>query len=98
MDKEQAANWTELLSEEQKVELQWLLEHRCTIEAHWAGPSPLHDLPEGLVLEVFVDKHAIVKARGNDVPGMFDHLCRAARSMFDWVQQYDPALSKSAEE
>jgi hypothetical protein len=81
--------WTHALSEEQLEQLRWLRAAKCTIEAQYAPPDPLHSLPEGLVLEALVDRHAVVKLRGtiDEIPEMFDRLYESAKALFEFVNR-----------
>lgn len=81
--------WTNALSEHQIEVLRWLRASKCTVEAVYAAPDPLHDMPEGLVLEVLVDKHAVVKLRGtvDEIPDLFDRVVDGARTLFDFVNE-----------
>lgn len=90
MKPEDAEGWAELLTDEQKGQLKWLQDHRCMLEASYAPPDPLQDSPAGLVLEVKVDRHAVTKIRGDNVPEMFAFLYRSARALFEYVEQHDP--------
>jgi hypothetical protein len=46
-------------------------------------------MPEGLVLEVLVDKHAVVKLRGtvDEIPDLFDRVVDGARTLFNVVNE-----------
>ena len=87
--------WAELLSDEQQQHLKWLHNHRCLVEVTRAPADPLQDLPEGYVIEVKVDRHALIRTRGTDIPGMFDYIFNAAKNLFDYVEQYDSAWKGS---
>lgn len=90
MKPEDIERWADHLTPEQRQQLDWLITHRCNIEATWAPADPLHDLPPGVVLEVLVNKHAVVKIRGTELSGMFDYIYKAARNLFDFVEQENP--------
>ncbi len=84
--------WTDALSEAQLRQLQWLRDRKCLVEAQLAPADPLRDQPEEVMLEVVVDKHAIVKIRGGDIPEMFDKAFMAAQNLFNYVNQREDRL------
>jgi len=84
-----ATTWTNALTEEQIKQLEWLRAAKCTVEASYIPPDPLHDQPEGVLLEILVDKHAVVKYRGTpgEIPRMFNQALNAARALFTYVNE-----------
>ncbi|AFZ69612.1 hypothetical protein Deipe_4263 (plasmid) [Deinococcus peraridilitoris DSM 19664] len=82
--------WVDFLTKEQKEKLRWLQNHRCMLEASWAPKDTLQDLSEGVVLEVKIDRHGVVKARGTDISEMFDYVFNSAKSLFEYVEKHDP--------
>lgn len=87
-----ATTWTDDLTPEQLDQLQWLRERKCIVEAQFAPPDPLHGMPAGVVLEVMVDKHAVVKIRGENVSEMFDMAFRGAQNLFNYVNEPEERL------
>ena len=89
-DTANADHWSQLLTDEQQEKLRWLQNHRCSVEVTRAAADPLHDLPSGFVLEVLVNKHAVVKIRSENLSMAFDYCFEAAKNLFDFVEAYDP--------
>jgi len=83
--------WTNHLTERQREQLRWLRSAKCTVEVEPVGPDPLHDQPEGVLLKVIVDQHAVIKTRGtiNELPKMFDEAFVAAQALFHYINQPD---------
>ncbi|AFZ66927.1 hypothetical protein [Deinococcus peraridilitoris] len=89
MDEDIAITWTNYLTEEQRERLRVLRAAKCTVEAQAAPADPLHDMPEGLIIEVLVDKHAVVKIRGTaeELPEIFEKAYQGAQALFMYVNR-----------
>ena len=90
MKPEDLNNWIDLLTDDQKERLKWLQDHRCLLEASWVPADLMHGLPAEAVLKVTIDRHGLVKVRGDDISQMFDYAFNAAKALFDYVEVFDP--------
>ncbi|WP_245557601.1 hypothetical protein [Deinococcus peraridilitoris] len=71
--------WAEALSEAQREQLQWLRLQKCIVTTTEAAEEPLAGLPAGLLIEVHVDHHIVIKERGSNVPELFRQVYEAAK-------------------
>ncbi|WP_245557612.1 hypothetical protein [Deinococcus peraridilitoris] len=71
--------WAEALSEAQREQLQWLRSQKCVVIATEAAEEPLAGLPAGLLIEVHVNQHVVIKERGSNVPELFRQVYEAAK-------------------
>lgn len=70
--------WTTDLTEEQRLLLAWLQAHRCHFLLTRLSPESDQAEP-GVVVEVRVDSHALIRTQGRHVGDVFDRVAQAAR-------------------